>query len=88
MTNKPSKKDLREFGLLLGIGFPLLIGWIIPLFLGHEFRAWTLWLSLPSLTLGITYPKALKFPYRLWMLLGHGLGLINSRIILGLILLK
>ena len=30
MNKKINQKVLREFGILLGIAFPFLIGWIIP----------------------------------------------------------
>ena len=80
-----SKKQLREFGFLIGFGFPILIGWIIPAVGGHVFRAWTLWISLPALMIGILKPRLLFYPYKGWMLLGLTLGWINSRIILGLV---
>ena len=80
-----SKKQLREFGLLIGFGFPILIGWIIPSLAGHGFRAWTLWVGIPGIILGLTVPRLLDYPYKCWMALGHLLGWINSHIILGLI---
>ena len=80
-----SKKQLREFGLLIGFGFPILIGWLLPLLFGHEFRAWTLWIGIPGLILGLTAPQLLHFPYKGWMKLGHALGWVNSHIILGLV---
>ena len=80
-----SKKKLREFGLLIGFGFPILIGWLIPSFLGHQFRTWTLWIGGPGLLIGFTAPRLLHYPYKGWMLLGHVLGWINSHIILGLV---
>ncbi len=80
-----SKKQLREFGLLIGFGFPILLGWLFPLIIGHHFRIWTLWVGLPSLLLGIFKPYILFYPYKGWMALGHTLGWINSRIILGLV---
>ena len=85
MTKKISKKQLRDFGLLIGFGLPLIIGWLIPAITGHEFRAWTLWISIPTLILGIIYPRILRKPYQLWMQLGHLLGYVNSRIILGIV---
>ncbi len=85
MTNKISKKQLRDFGLLVGFGLPLILGWLIPSITGHAFRAWTLWISLPTLVLGIISPRILRKPYQAWMKLGHLLGYVNSRIILGLI---
>ena len=80
-----SKKQLREFGFLLGIGFPLVLGWIVPLIGGHFFRQWTLWVGIPALAIGVIKPSLLFYPYQLWMTLGHALGWINSRIILGLV---
>ena len=69
-----SKKQLREFGFLIGFGFPIFIGWILPAIGGHDFRVWTLWIALPSLILGIIRPRLLLYPYRRWMKLGHALG--------------
>ena len=82
-----AKKQLREFGFLIGFGFPILIGWIIPAIGGHAFKGWTLWISIPSLIIGNTHPSLLFYPYKGWMQLGHILGWINSRIILGLVFL-
>ena len=87
MKNNISKKTLREFGLLIGIALPFLIGWALPLIGGHSFRIWTLWLGIPSLILAISKPGLLLYPYRAWMKLGHILGWVNSRIILGLVFL-
>ena len=80
-----AKKQLREFGFLIGLGFPILIGWILPGIVGHLFRSWTLWLGIPSLLLGILRPDLLLYPYKGWMILGHALGWINSKIILGFV---
>ena len=80
-----SKKQLREFGLLIGFGFPLLIGWLIPSLMGHGLRAWTLWVGFLGLLIGLTSPRLLYYPYQLWMKLGLLLGWINSRIILCLV---
>ena len=69
----------------MGFGFPILIGWLFPSLLGHEFRVWTLWIGIPGLILGLTAPRLLHYPYMGWMALGHALGWINSHIILGLV---
>ena len=82
-----SKKQLREFGVLIGFGFPIIIGWILPAFGGHSFREWTLWIGIPSLILGIANPNLLLTPYKGWMQIGYILGWLNSRIILGLVFL-
>jgi hypothetical protein len=87
MDRSPSKQQLREFGLLIGLGIPLLLGWLLPLLHGDGFRLWTLWIGLPALLLGFLAPRSLQWPYRGWMALGHGLGWINSHVILGAVFL-
>ena len=87
MKNRISKKILREFGFLIGFGFPLIIGLILPSFGGHSFRSWTFWISIPSLILAISRPDLLFYPYKAWMKIGNILGWLNSRIILGLVFL-
>ena len=87
MKNHISEKILREFGLLIGFVFPILIGWILPGLGGHPFKLWTLWIGFPSLILAILKPGILLYPYRSWMKLGIILGWLNSRIILGLVFL-
>ena len=85
MKQTISKKQLREFGLLIGFGFPILIGCLLPSLFGHAFRAWTLWIGIPGLILGLTFPRLLHYPYKSWMALGQILGWVNSHIILGLV---
>ena len=85
MKETISKKQLREFGLILGFGFPILIGWLLPALIGHGFRAWSLWIGVPGLILGLSSPRLLYYPYKVWMELGQVLGWINSHIILGLV---
>ena len=85
MEQKISKKDLREFGILIGFGFPIIIGLLIPAITGHGFRSWTIWVGFLGLIFGLISPNLLKLPYKAWMKLGYLLGWVNSRIILGII---
>ena len=85
MEEKISKKQLRDFGLLIGFGFPIFFGWILPAITGHVFREWTLFVGIPVLILGLIAPLKLYFPYKAWMALGHALGWINMHLILGLV---
>lgn len=85
MDNYIKKKELRDFSLIFGIGLPVIVGVILPLIYGHTFRAWTLWIGILSICLGIFKPRILTYPYKAWMAIGHFLGKINSRIILGLV---
>ena len=85
MKETISKKQLREFGLLLGFVFPILIGWLLPLFMGHGFRNWTLLVGGLGLGMGLALPRSLFYPYKFWISLGNVLGWINSHIILGIV---
>ena len=85
MKEKIAKKQLREFGFLIGFGFPVLIGWLFPAIVGHGFRSWTLWVGLAAFIVLLISPRLLHYPYKVWIALGHVLGWINSRIILGLV---
>ena len=87
MKKKFSKKILREFGILIGLGIPFFIGWLIPFVSGHDFRFWSLFIGLPLISFGVFYPSLLFYPYKVWMALGKYLGWINSHIILGLVFL-
>ena len=78
-----SKKQLRKFGVLLGIVFPVVFGWLIPALKGHHAPVWPFVIGIPSLTLGLIAPRLLQWPYQGWMQLGHILGWINSHLILG-----
>lgn len=82
-----SNKLLREFGLIFGIGFPVIIGCLLPYLFGHALRFWTLWPGIVVVFLSIFFPKKLLVPYLFWMQLGNVLASINSRIIFGLVFL-
>ncbi len=84
MQNIP-KKILREFGLVMGFGLPLIIGFFIPFLLGHSFKLWTIWLGIIFIITGIIRPQLLFFSYKVWMNFGNILTSINSRIIFGFV---
>ena len=80
-----SKKKLREFGIFVGVIFPILFGFLLPFIFQHEYRYWTIYIGLPIFTLGLIAPSKLRFFYFFWMRLGNALGWINSRLILGIV---
>ena len=82
------KKKLRDFGFFVGLGFPLIIGFLIPLLFRHNFRIWTLWLACPILFFTIFNPTILFYPYKAWMKIGNILGWLNSHLILGLVFIS
>ncbi len=85
MKDSISKKQLREFGLIIAFGIPFFIGWLQPFIFGHEFRYWTLFFGLFSIFISFLKPTLFYYFYKFWIKLGFILGWINSRIILGLI---
>ena len=87
MSKLNSTKTLKDFSYLVGIGIPLIFGFVVPKLTGHEFRSWTLFIGLPILIIGFFAPNKLLYPYKVWMKIGHILGWINSKIILGLVFL-
>ena len=82
MTNKLDNKKLKEFGLLISFVLPVLFGWFLPLIFDHEFKMWTLMISIPFFIISLTKPSLLFYPYKFWMKLGFILGWFNSRLIL------
>ena len=85
MKKNTSNKILREFGLLIGFIFPILVGWLLPAIGGDSFKVWPLLVSLPLLIIAIIKPLLLSFPYKVWMKIGNILGWLNSHLILGFI---
>ena len=85
IKQKFTNKQLLYFGIIMGFGIPLLIGFLLPYLNNHDFQKWTLWLGFSFLSIGIIKPSMLYFPYIIWMNIGKVLGWINSRIILGLV---
>ena len=80
MTNK----TLRQFGLLVG-GVFLVIG-LWPFLRRQEaIQEWAIVLGALLSVAGLAVPAILKYPYKAWMRLGHVMGWINTRIILGIL---
>jgi len=78
------KKDLRTFGLLVGGIFTVIGLW--PLVLrDEEPRIWALSVGLGLSALAVTLPQSLKKVHWIWMTVGHALGWVNTRILLGVI---
>ena len=77
-----NKKQLKDFGIVFGVGFPLFFGFLMPILFHHELKLWTIWLGLVFILVANLKPKLLYYPYTLWMKIGLVLGWINSRIIL------
>ena len=80
-----NKQELRKFGLMAGAFIATLFGLILPWLFAHNIPTW------PWIVSGIFLFFALlvRFPllpiYKGWMAVGHALGWINTRIILGIL---
>ena len=84
MQNEVDNKQLRSFGLIVGGVFAVIGVW--PLVLHRvEPRWWSLILAAVLVLPAAIYPRSLYWPHKGWMILGHVLGWINTRIILGVI---
>ncbi|MDP9132710.1 MAG: SxtJ family membrane protein [Nitrospirota bacterium] len=78
------KKELRNFGLLVGGAF-CLIGIWPAIRHGEELRLWALVPGALLIPLGLTAPTVLAPLFKGWMRVGHVMGWINTRIILGVL---
>ena len=84
MNQQPRIRDLRQFGLIVGGVFSVIGLW--PAFFRSESpHFWALVLGGGLVGLGAILPQSLKPIYYMWMKIGHFLGAINTRIILGII---
>jgi polyferredoxin len=83
MENNPETKQLRSFGLLVGGIFALVGLW--PMLFGRGLRLWAIIPAGILLVLGGLHPTSLRSVYKMWMLLGHALGWVNTRIILSIV---
>ncbi len=80
----PPAKELRQFGHIVGGVFSIIGLW--PFFFRSEPpRLWALILGGLLILLGSVAPQSLRQVHRGWMKIGHVLGSINTRIILGII---
>ena len=85
MKEAISRKELKNFGILIGFSIPIFFGWIFPKIFGHNLREYTIWIGLSIIFMSLFKPKILYYPYKFWMFFGSIMGIINSHIILGLV---
>ncbi|MFH1619306.1 MAG: SxtJ family membrane protein, partial [bacterium] len=77
---KSEKKDLRQFGITVGIGMAVLgsLFW----WRGKDFYSYFLGISAALLFLGLTAPKILNPFQKVWMSMAVLMGWVMTRIIL------
>lgn len=84
-SNQPSSKELREFGLVTGAITLLLFGLLLPLLFNHGLPIWPWIVAAVLCVWALLLPASLLPLYRGWIAIGHLLGWINTRIILGIL---
>jgi Saxitoxin biosynthesis operon protein SxtJ len=83
-TARPTLRELRSFGLLLGAIFAALFG-VVPLLRYHHGPLWP-WILAGVLWIGaLLRPATLRYLHSGWTKLGSALGWLNTRIILTLL---
>lgn len=80
-----SQAGLRHFGLLTGGIFAVLFGLLFP-WLGERSTPVWPWILMGAFwILALLLPHVLQPVYAVWMKVGHVLGWINTRILLGVV---
>lgn len=82
---KKEMKEVRQFGLVFGAGLVLIFGLFFPWLLDRPWPVWPWAIAAVFSITGLLLPVVLRPIYKLWMKIGHVLGWINVRIILGLV---
>lgn len=82
-----TKTELRNFGLILSGGIIVFFGLLFPFLKEREIQltSWPWILAAVLVTISLIAPGTLKPLNRAWLFIGHVLGYINTRIILGII---
>ena len=79
-----SMKELRSFGLLVGGVFSVIGLWPMVIH-GTSLRLWAVGVGGLLIASGGLVPHVLEPLYKGWMWIGHILGWINTRILLGIV---
>lgn len=83
-NHQATNKELRQFGLVVGGVFSVIGLWPV-VFRGESPRLWAMILGSLLIALGAMVPQTLKQVHHGWMKIGHVLGSINTRLILGIV---
>ena len=84
MQNITDNKQLRSFGLTVGGVFALIGFWPVVIY-GLAPRWWSVVVATVLIVPALIYPKSLFWIHKGWMTVGHVLGWVNTRIILGVV---
>ena len=84
MDQAVTRKELRQFGLLVGAVFTVISLWPLA-FRGEPLRMWAIGLGGLLIACGGILPQLLAPVHKGWMWVGHILGWINTRILLSIV---
>jgi hypothetical protein len=84
MKNEITTKQLRSFGLTVG-GIFAFIGFWPAVYHGVNPRWWAAVVAVLLVVPALVFPTSLFWIHKGWMFVGHVLGWINTRIILGIV---
>ena len=84
MNESATPKELRQFGLMVGAVFVVIGLWPL-VFRGDPLRWWAVGPGGILILLGFALPLVLRPIHAGWMWIGHVLGWINTRILLGIV---
>ena len=84
MQSEITSKQLRSFGFTVG-GIFALIGFWPVVIRAEEPRSWALVVAGCLVVPAVVFPKSLVWVHKGWMAIGHVMGWINTRIILGIV---
>jgi hypothetical protein len=80
----PDRLELRKFGLVFASGIALVFGLLLPWLFEKPWPLWPWMIAAVFAATALLLPQLLRPVFWLWMKLGHVLGWINTRIILGI----
>ena len=83
MSQSTNQREIRKFGLIVGGVFSLIGVW--PYFRGEDPRIWALLIGAILVAVGGVLPQVLIPVHRAWMWVGHIMGWVNTRILLGIV---
>ena len=84
MDHAATRKELRQFGLLVGGVFTVIGLWPL-VFRGEPLRLWAIGIGGLLIACGGVVPSVLAPVHKGWMWVGHILGWINTRILLSIV---
>ena len=84
-TTEPNIKELRKFGITTGVVVAMLFGLLLPWIFSGPIPLWPWGVSFVLIIWSLIVPATLKIVYNIWMRIGFGLGLVNTKIVLGIV---